>query len=508
MTGAICNADSSMRPLRSGFGRGRGPRRAHGAVFFAVSLCLLWSFGAAAKPFPESFADLAEELLPAVVNISTTQVIEQEERRGPEFFQFPPGSPFEEFFHEFEERMRPKRPRHGTSLGSGFIIDPEGYVVTNNHVIAEAKEITVVLQDGTRVKAEIIGRDSKTDLALLKIEAKTPLPHIEFGDSDIVRVGDWVVAIGNPFGLGGTVTAGIVSARARNINAGPYDDFIQTDASINRGNSGGPLFNLEGEVIGINTAIFSPTGGSVGIGFAIPSMLATPVLRQLRELGHTSRGWLGVRIQPVTDEIGESLGLEDPRGALIAKVNEGEPAERAGLKAGDIILRFDGKEVPDVRRLQRIVANTPVDRTVEVVVWRDEKEVTVAVHVGELEAYEELATAARGDEGGKGGKADQKKTIETVGLTLSTLTADLRTRYDLDEEAKGVMIVGVDEQGVAAEKGLRPGDLIVEVGQEEVSTPVEVAEKIDEGIASGRKSVLLLVQRRGDLRFVPLRLKG
>lgn len=468
------------------------------AVFMAACI-MLWSVAAVARGAPESFADLAEKLSPAVVNISSTQMIEGG-AGGLEPFEFPPGSPFEEFFREYRKRQKPDRPHKGMSLGSGFVIDAEGYIVTNNHVIAEAEEITVIFQDNTELKAEIVGRDAKTDLALLKVEAKKKLPAIKWGDSDLARVGDWVMAIGNPFGLGGSVTAGIISARARDINSGPYDDYIQTDASINRGNSGGPLFNMEGDVVGINTAIFSPSGGSVGIGFAIPSALAKTVVSQLREFGQTRRGWLGVRIQGVTEEIAESLGLDEPEGALIAKVNEGEPAEKAGLVAGDVILSFDGKEVPNVRRLQRIVAETPIDKTVKVTVWRDEKEETFEVSIGQLEEFEKTADAAPGKPGG--GNGPKKMTLASVGLSLSALTPELRSRFEISEEALGVVIVGVDEQGFASERGMRAGDLIVEVNQVPVVTPEEVEAKIEDLVSKKRKIVLFLVERSGDRRFI------
>ena len=324
--------------------------------------------------------------------------------------QFPPGSPFEEFFKDFFERQRPggngdndeggNRPtRRVFSLGSGFVVDPSGIVITNNHVIAEADEITVIFSDNTRRKAEVLGRDAKTDLAVLQLKQEPgdgELPFVTLGDSDKSRVGDWVMAIGNPFGLGGSVTAGIISARSRNINAGPYDDFIQTDASINRGNSGGPLFNMDGEVIGVNTAIFSPSGGSVGIGFSIASNLAKPVIEQLREYGKTRRGWLGVRIQPVTDEIAESLALDEPRGALVASVFEPGPAAEAGFEPGDVILKFDGQEVPIVRALPRIVAETGIGKAVAVEVWRKGKMVTLSVKIGELKEDEVAALAAGG----------------------------------------------------------------------------------------------------------------
>ncbi|HEX6979812.1 MAG TPA: DegQ family serine endoprotease [Alphaproteobacteria bacterium] len=455
-------------------------------------------------PMP-SFADLAERLLPAVVNISTTQTIrpDRNQRRGPDIPQFPPGSPFEEFFKEFFDRQRPDAlPRRAQSLGSGFIIDEAGYIVTNNHVIADADEIKVILQDNTQLSAKLVGRDAKTDLALLKVESEKPLPFVKFGNSDEARVGDWVIAIGNPFGLGGSVTAGIISARQRDINAGPYDDFIQTDASINRGNSGGPMFNLAGEVIGINTAIYSPSGGSVGIGFAIPSALAKPVIDQLRQFGKARRGWLGVNIQTVTDEIAESLGLDKPKGALVARVTEKGPAEDAKIQPGDVILKFDGREVTEMRRLPRIVAETPVGKTVPVVIWRKGKEMTVQVKVGELEDTEQMASASPGGDQGPAGRS--AATVETLGMSLAAITPDLRERYEINEKTKGVVITSVDDGSPAAERGLRPGDVIVEVNQEAVSSPQQVVTKVKEAKSQGRRGVLVMVDRQGEQRFVGL----
>ena len=467
-----------------------------GVVVLAAALVM--SAMAQARPAPDGFADLVEGLLPAVVNISTTQ--RTTEARGPELPQFPPGSPFEEFFKEFFERQRPNQPRRrATSLGSGFLIGAEGYVVTNNHVIEDAEEIRVILQDETELEAELIGRDPKTDLALLKVETNRALPALKWGDSAKTRVGDWVVAIGNPFGLGGTVTAGIVSARARDINAGPYDDFIQTDASINRGNSGGPMFNLDGEIIGINTAIFSPSGGSIGIGFAIPSNLAKNVIFQLRTDGHTRRGWLGVRIQSVTDEIAESLGLDKPRGALVASVTEDSPAEDAGLKQGDVILAFDGKDVDEMRKLPRIVAETKIEEMVDVIVWRKGGEEIVRVRVGELDETEPQVASVPEE-------PDSGESLEELGLSLTSVTDEARTRFDLGEDLAGVVVTEVDPESPAGEKGLRPGDVIIEVGQEPVSAPAEVAKRVAEAKKDGRKSVLLLLQRGDDLRFVAIRI--
>ena len=454
---------------------------------------------AEAKVAPDGFAELAERLLPSVVNISTTQVIEG--RGGVELPQLPPGSPFEDFFKEFFDRNRPeKRRRKATSLGSGFILDIAGHVLTNNHVIEGADEITVILQDDTRLEAEVVGRDSKTDIAILKVTPSNSMKPVEFGDSDVVRVGDWVVAIGNPFGLGGTVTAGIISARGRDINAGPYDDFLQTDASINRGNSGGPMFNLKGEVIGINTAIFSPTGGSVGIGFAIPAAVAKPVINQLIKHGRVRRGWLGVHIQVVSEEIAESLGLEMAEGALVASVIKDGPAEKAGIQAGDVIIEFDSKKVAHMRRLPRIVAETDIEKPVSVLLWRDSKKVTVKVTVGEL-AEDQPKVASRG-----GGKDEGERKVKDLGLTLSTVTKRLRKRFNLEEDIKGVVVVSVDDDGPAAEKGIRPGDVVVEVGQHEVTTPDEVLEMVKKTRESGRKSVLMLLEGRGGLRFIALRI--
>jgi serine protease Do len=456
-----------------------------------------------------SFADLAEKLLPAVVNISTSQTAPQRPPgQRPEVPQFPPGSPFEDFFRDFFDRQQQQdQPqRKATSLGSGFIIDAKnGYVVTNNHVVQDADEITVILQDDTNIKAELVGKDSKTDVALLKIKTSHPLVAVPFGDSDVMRVGDWVLAIGNPFGLGGSVTAGIISARQRNIDAGPYDDFLQTDASINRGNSGGPMFNLNGEVIGINTAIFSPSGGSVGIGFAIPSNLAKQVVAQLKEFGKTKRGWLGVRIQAVTPEIAESLGLPAHKGALVASLTPDGPAAKAGIQAGDIVTKFDGKDIGEMRRLPRVVAETAIDKAVPVEIWRKGKSQTLQVKVGELEAAEEQGLLAAGpeDKGGKD-KAPAQKPIESLGLKFTAITPDLRQQYEIKPDMKGVVITDVQANSAAAEKGLKAGDVIIEVGQEEVGKPEDVTAKVQKAKGQNKKSILLLVDRKGDLRFVAL----
>lgn len=457
---------------------------------------------------PASFADLAEQLLPSVVNVSSTQMIEERVEPFPDFPVFPPGSPFEDFFEDFMGRRGGggmQRSLPSSSLGSGFIIDAEnGYIITNNHVIKDADEVRVTLHDDSTIPAEIIGRDEKIDIAVLKVDTKKKLHQVSFGNSDQMRVGDWVVAIGNPFGLGGTVTSGIISARQRDINSGPYDDYLQTDASINRGNSGGPMFDLQGNVIGINTAIFSPTGGSVGIGFAIPSNLAKPVVDQLIKYGRTRRGWLGVRIQTVTDEIAESLGLDKPRGALIASVTPDGPAEKAKLQAGDIVLEFDGKEVEDMRALPRIVAETPIDKDVTLKYWRDGKERSTKVEIGELEKAEDNGLlATRGDRG----KAPEKTTeIESVGLSVASLNDMLRDEFGIAEDINGVVITDVAAKSNAQEKDLSVGDVIMEINQKPVQSPKDVRDIISRAEKSKRASVLLLVSRQGDVRFVALSL--
>jgi serine protease Do len=440
-----------------------------------------------------------------VVNIATTKAARRGQAPDFPFPEPPPGSPFEDFFREFFDRdQAPEQaPQRQSSLGSGFVVDASGYVVTNNHVIAEADEIQVVFGDDSSYAAELIGRDLKTDLALLKIEGEKPFPAVTFADSDTVRVGDWIIAIGNPFGLGSTVTAGIVSARSRDIRAGPYDDFLQVDAPINRGNSGGPSFNLDGQVIGINTAIFSPSGGNVGIGFAIPSNLALPVIESLKTDGRVKRGWLGVRIQTVTDEIAESLGLEDAAGALVASVTPGGPAETAEIQAGDVVLEFDGKPIDRMRGLPRIVAETPIGKAVEVEIWRRGERSTVEVTLGELPEEEELAALSE-SEADMPSSAD----IEALGLSVANLTEELRTRFELGPDVKGVVIMDVLEGSAGSEESLRPGDVIVEVGQEEVNSPPEVAAKVNQARQDQKKSVLLLIDRQGDLRFVALRLPG
>jgi serine protease Do len=461
------------------------------------------AFGPAMAQPVSSFADLAERLSPAVVNISTAQTIEQPQRNGAPLG--PEGNPFEDLFRDFFENGQPRAPQTVQSLGSGFVISPEGYIVTNNHVIAEADEIKVNFPDGHSLTATLVGTDKKTDLALLKVEPTEPLPFVNFGDSDVIRVGDWVLAIGNPFGLGGSVSAGIVSARNRNINAGPYDDFIQTDAAINKGNSGGPLFNMAGEVIGVNSAIISPTGGSVGIGFSVPSNLAKGVIEQLRQYGVTRRGWLGVRIQTVNDEMADALGMEKAMGALVADVTSGGPAAEGGIEPGDVIIKFDGADVAEMKALPRMVADTEVGKAVRVVVFRKGKTLTLKITIALLD--EPVATVTeKAPDAGTGARDDLELT--ELGLTVGTLSAEVRAHFDIPGDITGVIVTAVANGGSADEKGVRPGDVIVEVGQEPVGSPAEVEERVADAVAAGRKSVLFLIQSGGDLRFVPLAIGG
>lgn len=455
------------------------------------------------------FTDLAERLLPTVVNVSTTQTIK--ETTQPEMPEFPPGSPFEDFFKDFYDRHKnsQQEPLHPTSLGSGFVIDAkEGYVVTNNHVIKDADEIKVILHDDTAITAELVGTDEKTDIAVLKIKTDKPLVAAPWGNSDDSKVGSWTLVIGNPFGLGGTVTAGIVSARQRDINAGPYDDFIQTDASINRGNSGGPMFNMKGEVIGVSTAIFSPTGGSVGIGFAVPSNLAKPVVDQLLKFGKTKRGWLGVRIQIVTDDIAESLKLPAAEGALVSSVTPDGPAAKAGVQPGDVVLDFNNHPIKQMRHLPRIVAETEVNKKVPLTIWRKGKEKKLDVILGQLEKAEEdgrLASAAN-DKEGKQQPPDKSTDVGELGLSVADMTEDLKKRFNIKNTAKGAVILDVDGSGPSAEKGLQPGDVIIEMDQEEVSSAAEVASRAKIARKEKRNSVLMFIARQGDMRFVAIKL--
>jgi serine protease Do len=465
---------------------------------------------------PDGIADVAERVIDAVVNISTSQNVASRNQGGGGGGAMPnlPNDPqLDELFRDFFNRRGQQgdnqnrggnTPRRVNSLGSGFIIDSAGIVVTNNHVIADADEITVILNDGSRIKAELIGKDQKTDLALLRIKTDKQLKSVKFGNSDGLRLGEWVIAIGNPFSLGGTVTAGIVSARNRDINSGPYDNYIQTDAAINRGNSGGPLFNLDGEVVGVNTAIISPSGGSIGIGFAVPSKTALAVIDQLKNFGETRRGWLGVRIQQVTDEIAESLGIRPARGALVAGVDEKGPAKPAGIEPGDVIVKFDGQDIKEMRDLPRVVADTPVGKEVPVLVIRKGREETRTVTLGRLEDGEKQAALTTPPN-----TPEVKPVIKkTLGLELSNMSDDLRKKYKIKDTVKGIVILGIDAGSPAADKRLNAGDTIVEIAQEAVASADDFQAKIDKLKKDGRRSALLLVaSAEGELRFVALALQ-
>jgi serine protease Do len=462
----------------------------------ALAVATLPATPALARPAPDSFADLAGKLLPTVVNIATSQTLKSQQVG----IDLPPGSPLQDLFKDF---LGPQNvPKKVTSLGSGFIIDASGFIVTNNHVIEGADQITVTLNDGTSLPAKLIGRDDKTDLALLKVQPKKPLPATHWGNSDNARIGDWVIAIGNPFGLGSTVTAGIVSARNRDIAAGPYDDFIQTDAPINRGNSGGPLFDMDGNVVGVNSAIYSPSGGSVGIAFSIPANLAHEVIDQLEKFHTVRRGWLGVRVQGVNPDLAEGLGLSSASGALVAEVSGNGPAAHSGLRNGDLIVRFDGKAVADSRALPRLVADTPIGKKVTIEFLRKGKKMTAQVMLGKLPGS---------------GNAPPKKTAATpppkgaqnhpkLGLTLAPLDGAARAKFHVGKDVQGVVVVSVDPGGPAAEKAIRPGDVIVEVQNQAVHSPDDVAKRVDADARAGKKVEVVLFNRRGNLAFVALRL--
>jgi serine protease Do len=455
-----------------------------------------------------SVANLVEKLSPAVVDISTTQ---KSESAGADLKlpELSPDVPFRDLFEDWLKRQRPGRgggapePRTVASLGSGFVIDSSGIIVTNNHVVEDAESIQVNFSDGSKLTAELVGRDTKTDLAVLRVKPPKPLAFVVFGDSDKVRVGDWVLAIGNPFGLGGSVSLGIISARNRDINAGPYDDFIQTDAAINKGNSGGPLFNLAGEVMGINTAIYSPSGGSVGIGFAVPSDTAKNVVDQLLQFGETRRGWLGVRIQSVTDELAEGLDLGNVHGALVAEVTPSGPAEKAGIHARDVIIEFDGRPVKDMKDLPRIVADTAVGKKVPVKVMRDGRPVEVTAEVGRLEDGEKLASA-------QVPTSVVSKEAKALGMTLSILSDEQRQKFNIDADVKGVVVTEVDPSGPAAEKRIEPGDVITEAGRKPVTNPGDVPAQVKDAENSKKSSVLLYIAKAGkqsDMRFIAVKIK-
>lgn len=465
-------------------------------LILGFALLIAQTIAASAQSRPDSFADLADKVSPSVVNITTTTTVATSAQPAP---VVPDGSPFEDFFRDFMDRNGPdgQRPRQSNALGSGFVISEDGFIVTNNHVIEGADEILIEFFEGFELEAEIIGTDRNTDLALLKVSSDEPLKYVNWGDSETSRVGDWVMAMGNPLGQGFSVSAGIVSARGRALS-GSYDDYIQTDAAINRGNSGGPLFNMNGDVIGVNTAILSPNGGSIGIGFAMSSRVAENVIKQLRDFGETRRGWLGVRIQDVTDDLAESLGLDEARGALVTDVPEG-PALEAGMESGDVILSFDGVDVDDTRGLVRQVADTEVGKEVRVLVFRNGGTETLRVTLGRREEAERAVPASV--------NSDEPITSEFNGLTVSNLTDELREQLGLSDTSEGLVVADVAEESEAYDEGLRAGDLITEAGQEKVTTVTQLDERIAEAKDAGRSSILLLVRRDGDPRFVALGLE-
>lgn len=471
------------------------------ATMLAVSLAVVPMAQAEARAAPESFADLAEQISPSVVNITTSTMVAAPANQGP---MFPEGSPFSDLFRDFgfpngpTGPQGPQTPRRSNALGSGFVISEDGYIVTNNHVIEGADEIEIEFFSGDKLKAKLIGTDPKTDIALLKVESDKPLPFVKFGDSDKMRVGDWVMAMGNPLGQGFSVSAGIISARNRELS-GTYDDYLQTDAAINRGNSGGPLFDMAGEVVGVNTAILSPNGGSIGIGFSMASNVVNKVVGQLKEFGETRRGWLGVKIQDVTPDMAEAMGIAKPEGAMVSEVPDG-PAKEAGMLAGDIIISFDGGEVKDTRDLVRRVADAPVGEAVRVTVLRAGKSETLLVTLGRRELAEGEAVPAAVT-------APQDQEKELLGMVVTPVTPGLSTEMGLPTGTAGLIVKSITEDSSAFEKGLRAGDLIVEAGQLPVTSLSDLETRIDEAKAAGRKSVLLLIRRGGEPRFVALPLE-
>ena len=463
-------------------------------LFLFSFVLLISSFPVRGNNLPESFADLVEQLSPAVVNITTTAVVPEREQFNP---MVPRGSPFEDFFRDFMEKQpgdqQPKRQRRGTALGSGFIISSDGLLVTNNHVIENADEIKIEMLNGEILEAKVLGTDPKTDVALLKVESKTKLPFVEFGNSDDARVGDWVLAIGNPLGQGFSVSAGIISARGRDLQ-GPYDDFIQTDAAINRGNSGGPLFNTSGKVIGVNTAILSPNGGSIGIGFSMSSVVVQKVVNQLRDYGETRRGWLGVRIQNLNSEVAEALGLENINGALVTDVPEG-PARKAGIRSGDVIIEFDGLKINDSSSLVKVVGDSEVGKDVDILIWRDGNQKTLTVKLGRLENVQ-LSNEKNQNR--------SSKINEYAGMSFTDLTNEIRKRFDLSDESIGVVVVGVNDNSPAAERGIKPGDIIQKVDQVDINTSKEILKVVDEAKNKKKSSILFLIKRGLNVRFIAL----
>ena len=441
---------------------------------------------------PGSVSTLVEKLSPSVVNITTSSTVPNRQELNP---QLPPGSPFEDLFRDFMDREQngsPRRQRRGTALGSGFIISADGYVVTNNHVIENADQIEIEFFDGRLMEATVVGTDPKTDIALLKVKAKDKLKFVRFGDSNKAKVGDWVLAIGNPLGQGFSVSAGIISARGRALS-GSYDDFIQTDAAINRGNSGGPLFNMDGEVIGVNTAILSPNGGSIGIGFSMSSAVVEKVIDQLTTFGETRRGWLGVRIQDVTEDVAEALGIEKTDGALVTDVPDG-PAKTGGIRSGDVIIEFDGKTIKDTRELVRIVGDSPVGKQVSVMVLRDGKKVSLSVKLGRLEDNIASSQPSR----------QRTKKVEFAGMTLSNLGREVAEQFGIDQNIKGVVIVDVKAGSVGEEKGLKKGDVIIQINRIKISSTEELYKLNEEAKKANKTSILMLILRNGMRRFIGL----
>jgi serine protease Do len=477
MTPSIRSAlrSSTLLALVLGFGLGLAPAGQADA------------FGA-----PESFAELADQISPSVVNITTSAMIAGPADGRP---MVPEGSPFEDFFDDFGGPEGEGMQR-SEALGSGFVISEDGYIVTNNHVIEGADEITIEFFSGRKLKAKLVGTDPKTDIAVLKVDAGEPLPFVTFGNSDLMRVGDWVMAMGNPLGQGFSVSAGIVSARNRE-QGGAYDDFIQTDAAINRGNSGGPLFNMDGQVVGVNTSILSPNGGSIGIGFSMSSNVVSKVVDQLREFGETRRGWLGVRIQDMSPEIAESMGLAEASGALVTDVPDG-PAKQAGIVAGDVITRFHDQPVADAGDLTRRVADAPIGEAVPVIVQRGGESETLWVTLGRREEAEATTLPASSP------APEEPKSLDTLGLTLAPLDDDMRSRLGIEPSVQGLMVMAVDQASEAFTKGLREGDLITEAGQQKVVRLQDLEDRIAEVKDAGRRSILLLIRRGGDPRFVAL----
>ena len=463
------------------------------ALATGLALALAPATPSVARAAPDSFADLADMVSPSVVNITTSTTIAAPADGGP---IVPEGSPFEDFFKRFGNPNAPRGPQRSNALGSGFVISEDGYIVTNNHVIEGADEISIEFFSGKTLDAKLIGTDPKTDIALLKVESDAPLPFVNFGDSNVMRVGDWVMAMGNPLGQGFSVSAGIVSARNRELS-GTYDDFIQTDAAINRGNSGGPLFNMDGQVIGVNTAILSPNGGSIGIGFSMASNVVAKVVQQLKDFGETRRGWLGVRIQDVTPDVAEAMGLKDPKGALVTDVPDG-PAKDGGVLSGDVIVGFEGTAISDTRDLVRRVADADVGKAVRLEVLREGKTQTLLVTLGRREEAEATETAAAGED------PVTPESKDVLGMTLGVLGADQLSDLNLPQGTEGLVVTGLDETGEAYDKGVRAGDVITEAGQQKVASIADLEARISEAKDAGRKSLLLLIRRGADPRFVAL----